>query len=278
MQISGGVAYRIRKGEFVAVEALCVATPVSLTGRVVLAYDSGHHDRITFPTTSLALGANGLAGNQRAKEDGWVIGLFLHTTTPIPESSVWCQVLICFGEDASPASTNAVISEGYLGGFRSLMLGANQPLDYSAIWVFQGTVQEDNTVGTHVCTLTVTIPSGSSAQLLFGQIIMTGAAGLQANAQILDPTGVFELGQFASATSAGILSFPYAAAAGGFSTSAGSRILTAGCQLVLTATTSTVSDTQTFSCALAIKGLLPTAVLADNTGTPTLTTNVSGVF
>src|SRR2546422_8650824 len=76
-----------------------------------------------------------------------------------------------------PNSIARVDSAGYLyNGYRSLGLGEIEESDWDRSWVFQGTVAEDATAGTHVCTLTVVPGAGNELELLYGQIIVGNTA------------------------------------------------------------------------------------------------------
>ena len=152
-----------------------------------------------------------------------------------------------------------------------------------ATWVFQGTVAEDATVGTHVSSLTVTPGSGQEMQILYGGFVAGAGAANLLTIVIDDGTNIIT--RFANATSLASgadLWFPSAVAG-----SSGSQaeflppniIVSGTMRYKMSVSTATVSLTHTFSLAARLKtSALPTATLADTVGTPTLVTNTNRVF
>ncbi len=159
-----------------------------------------------------------------------------------------------------------------------------------ATWVFQGTVAEDATAGTHVCSLTVTPGAGNEMQVLYGSIIVGATATPQTATAVIDD-GTNRLMDFfnpvhaSAATSGAVYPFPQTvgnsvatnATASNSATGTG-PIVSGTMRLVLTVSTTAVSVTQTFAVVCRIYGVPPTATLADTVGTPTLTTNTNQVF
>lgn len=154
-----------------------------------------------------------------------------------------------------------------------------------ATWVFQGTVLEDATAGTHLSSLTVTPGAGNELDIRAFHIT-GGAATSVTQAFIDDGTNILvrliNTGGL-SLTSGQTCTWPnadgLAAAAGNVHwLPSGAAILSGTMRLVLQMSTATVSVTQTFAVVARIKGAVPTATLADTVGVPTLTTNTNRVF
>jgi len=156
-----------------------------------------------------------------------------------------------------------------------------------ATWVFQGSVAEDATAGTHVCTLTVTPGAGNEMQVLYGRILEGNTATAQLPiARITDGTNL--LADFINGivdTSANIgRSFPSLVAPANnanqfVGTVMQSNLMVSGTQvLLLQVSTAAVSVTQTFAVVARIKGEKPTAVLNDTIGTSTNTVNTNHTF
>jgi len=153
--------------------------------------------------------------------------------------------------------------------------------------VFQGTVAEDATGGTHVCSLTVT--PGAGNEMRVGEMRFT--VGATATAQVVSITVddgtndlFYPLVASSDTTSGRIVQWPTAATA---AFTGGNNVIGPGTvgfvvsgtmRLILKVSTAAVSVTQTFAVVCRIKGAPPTATLADNVGTPVLTTNTNAVF
>ena len=130
--------------------------------------------------------------------------------------------------------------------------------------------QSAPTGGTHTCTLT--IKANGACCLIYGSIIATGAAGLVQTAYITDGFGNV-ITSILNATTAGTYNFPFAGSAGAAAGPA-DLFMGAGQTLVLSAATSTVSDTQTFAVAMRLRpNAIPQTTFADSQGTPTITIN-----
>ena len=148
-------------------------------------------------------------------------------------------------------------------------------------WVFQGTVTEDATAGTHISSLTVVPGAGNEMEVLYGNFTAGAGAANLATALIDDGSNnIAFLMNSLSLASGQIASFPYTG-----TQVADSRvnvispiIISGTMRLIMRISTATVSLTHAFSVACRIKGGLPTATLADNVGTPVLTTNTNLVF
>ena len=259
----------------------------TILSRARAIYDDGTEDTFTFaPFASVSktpgvTAQTGQLADHAAVKGGWLLewdfDLAVGSQAP-PVNALWVNGYISPGDLANNSWQKVLsgpLNEGTfpaLGEFREM-----DDENYSVLWVFQGTVLEDATVGTHVCTLTITPNPGGAFELLYGQIIATGVATLSQSAYITDGFGNV-VTTFFSASAAGTYNFPYTSATG--AAVGPSRFIVRGAQtLVLSATTSTASDTQTFSCALRVRAAaLPTAVLADNTGAPTITINTRVVM
>ena len=275
-----GVAFRIRQGQcgLIVVRPLFpLSTGNGFAGRLSINYDDGSFDTLAF--NPQAIGSDSAVKNfqtvNQATKDGWVTGLSIGYTgaTAPPQNSLHATVYVA---DRTGVSYE-VIAEGYVSIDQHLIAGVQNDPDNWACWFFQGTVAEDGTVGTHVCTLTISPPAGAEMELLYGQIIATGAAGLVQSVAITDTTGAFVATNLVLAAAAGTYSFPTPFSQANQSQPAITRV-SGSMAVVLKAATSTVSDTQTFAVVARIRRAVPSATLADNVGTPTLTTNVNQVF
>ena len=152
-------------------------------------------------------------------------------------------------------------------------------------YVFQGTVLEDATGGTHIASLTMAPGAGNEVQLLYGQVIEGNTTTAQTTAIFIDD-GTNVLGQFifAGSTAASVIhNIPISATAGAANANNGTGmfqpfLVSGAMRFVMRVTTAAVSITHTFSIVLRVWGDSPTFTLADTVGTPTLTTNTSGFF
>ena len=153
-------------------------------------------------------------------------------------------------------------------------------------WVFQGTVAEDATAGTHVCSLTVTPGAGNEFQVLYGLIIGGATATAQLYSIFIDDgTNVISYIQNAfSSTNSGAtigVGDNTLSASANLTDELGlpsNPIVSGTMRLRMQVQTVAVSVTSTFAVACRIKGTVPTATLADPIGTPVLTTNTNRVF
>jgi hypothetical protein len=151
-------------------------------------------------------------------------------------------------------------------------------------WVFQGTVLEDGTAGTHVTSLTITPGQGSSIQLLYGSFIAGAGAANLVTIGVDDGTNLItQLTNGLSLASGEFLMFPSSSATGVtkqmLSASLSPMYLTGTMRFFMRCSTATTGLTQTFACAWLLRGTSkPTATLADSVGVPTLTTNTNAVF
>ena len=155
--------------------------------------------------------------------------------------------------------------------------------------MFQGTLLEDATAGTHVISLTVTPGAGNEIKLLGGYITVGTATASTVVARVTDGTNIVEHlynAQGASGTTSGLVhSIPYTA--GSWATPSGAWVgggaatdiyISGAMQLVFQLTTTAVSVTHTFGMVLRVWGDSPTFTFNDTVGTPTPTTNTSGFF
>jgi hypothetical protein len=162
-----------------------------------------------------------------------------------------------------------------------------------ATWVFQGTVTEDATAGTHVSSLTVSPGEGGELQILYARFL-AGAGAANLTGFVIDDganillnllgTGVAGAGGQVSLASGNELNWPngsntgFAAANQVSTIPATGTIVSGPMRFIMRTSTATVSLVHTFAVVCRIKGAVPTATLADTVGTPTLTTNTSRVM
>ena len=154
-------------------------------------------------------------------------------------------------------------------------------------WVFQGTVAEDATVGTHVVSLTVTPGAGQELEILMWRIVAGATATSQTMAAFIDD-GTNVLAEFinvADVASGTARTWPFYTASVASTNQlmiappSASVILSGTMRLILRETTAAVSVTQTFAVVARLKtGQLPTATLLDTIGTSVNTTNTNKVF
>lgn len=156
---------------------------------------------------------------------------------------------------------------------------------FQLTFVAQGTVAEDATAGTHLCSLTVSPGAGNEMQLLYGKFVAGAGAANLCNIVIRDAVGGNTLTSLIpdglSLASGAAVSFPGTGAiAAGQNAGAASPFIVSGLMaFVMTVSTATVSLTHTFSACFRIRDVPPTTVaLADTVGTPTLTLNTNRVF
>ena len=151
-------------------------------------------------------------------------------------------------------------------------------------YVFQGTVLEDATAGTHVTSLTVVPGAGNEMQVLYGRLVNGNTATAQTmQAYVTDGTNIVSLFINQQDTSA-LISRSFPMLINSTTNVSNSAVgvypfVVSGTQtLYLSLSTTAVSVTQTFAVVLRVWGDSPTFTLADTVGTPTLTTNTSGFF
>lgn len=147
-------------------------------------------------------------------------------------------------------------------------------------YVFQGTIAEDATAGTHVCTLTITPGVGNEMQVLYGEILDGNTATSQSIIVSIDDgtNEVFRYISDSSTTAQQRFCFPWNPTAASARGSTDKALVSGAMRLILQVQTAAVSVTQTFAVVCRIHGAKPTAVLADTVGTPVLTTNTDAVF
>jgi hypothetical protein len=291
--ISGGTAFRINKGDtFALLYGNLGTTATGVAGQIRVEYDNGKRDEFYLQAAAAAAGKGNVQPNgmKTALEDGWVVSLFVFTTGTQPSpGGFYCTAVIVKPGTLGGAEVYEVLATGYVGSAQYLILGTNIPSGFNATWVFQGTIAEDATGGTHDCTLTVTPGVGQELQLIYGQVAVGNTATAQvSNAHITDGTNeLFEFFNQSTTTASLEVDFPTGPAgvvqnatiipvpSGGYPLTVSGSM-----QLVLEVSTTAVSVTQTFAvvCRLKSTGPLPTATLADTVGSPTLTTNTNAVF
>lgn len=269
--------HRIRTGGVVTTTYVSSAAVVAVTSCEIL-YDDGTMDHLqTDPFTMN--GTSVIAGidtESRAKMDGWVTDAVCSGVSAVGiEGQTY--VMLTVGPYGG-----GVLGRGYLYNFHNVCQDEFDEQDRWTTWVFQGTVGEDSTVGTHNSSLTVTPGAGNEMQLLYGRIQGGAGAANLLTITIDDGTNVIHrIADSLSLASGQYFNFPNslapAAQAIGNPMPA-SNIISGTMRWIAQISTATVSLTHTFAVACRIKGALPTATLADSLGTPTLTTNTSAVF
>lgn len=287
-----GIAFRVKQGDYllVVVNALVANT---VTGTARLLYDDGTYDQLLFPPTSTPIGQTVIVSNRTCGANGWVIGLNVYAGTTTSPGATFCQVFIASSGAGQAGANYECISQNYISAYESILLGQNEPVDFKATWVFQGTVAEDATVGTHVCTLTVTPGAGNELMLIGGEI-KAGATATAQSIRAYTTDGTNDIDDLIDQLSPGLtggttsgavyplrLSGTTTAYSGvtALSQAMPTTYVSGTMQLVLKVSTTAVSVTQTFSIACRLKGIsLPTATLADSVGAPALTTNTNKVF
>jgi hypothetical protein len=149
-------------------------------------------------------------------------------------------------------------------------------------YVFQGTVAEDGTAGTHVSSLVVSPGAGNEMQIIAGEINAGNGAANLTNAIVDDGTNnIYRLipSNLSLAANENV-SFPTTSKGVtlNHASSPGAYFVSGAMRLRLSISTATVSLTHGFAVACRFKGAKPTAALADTIGSPTLTTNTDAVF
>jgi len=292
------LAYRIKAGDILAYSLFSALTTLNSTysvrGIARAIYDDGTQDIFSFQAESTVgtPGTNGggggtfvatYPGDHPIAKDGWLVEWYFGGPANAPNNSIWIEGYIGSTSTGTVGGALAwqLVLRGPVTPMAESTLGTFDPVgrDNWPILLVQGTVLEDNTVGTHVCSLTLTPRAGGAMEFLYGQIILTGAAALSTSAYIDDGAGNV-LGTLFNASAAGTYGFPNSASTTNAFLTGGIPFLISGVmRLILSTATSTVSDTQTFACALRFRpNLVPKATFADNTGSPTITINTYTVF
>lgn len=289
--VTGGTAYRIRSGQSVGILASVLATGGTLEGTFIVECDDGTWDQILIPPISLSSIGDATGISKAVGKNGWITAGFINATNADVQGSVYALAYIFDGVNNSAAAGRMMILAGYVEQ-QFLSLGQFQRQDFWATYVFQGTVAEDATAGTHVCKLTL-VPGAGNALMVLGATIAVGATATAQTAfadvqdgsgnvlqYLLDPNGQ-------SGTVSGLVyaipnslsnASELVAANGGAQTYV-PTIVSGTMQLVLQVNTAAVSVTQTFSVVCRLKGTdLPTATLADTVGSPVLTVNTNQLF
>jgi len=161
-----------------------------------------------------------------------------------------------------------------------------------ATYVFRGSIAEDATGGTHVCSATFIPGIGSEMLIQYGRIQVGNTATTQTVlgsitdslvtvAEVVNPQGI------GGTTASLVYTFPQAGdqtvaalvADVDFVGPAANWFVSGLMSFVLQVTTAAVSVTQTFGLVARIKGpALPTVVLLDTVGTSVNTTSTNRVF
>lgn len=290
-----GQAYRIKQGDYLILVAnACIVsgqTAIAFQSRARIVYDSGREDNITFPPTTFAGVASGgtatknQIGSPAATENGWLVEWVVQGPPgSMPVGACW--IVGHIASEATLGVSYQVVMHGPVQGQESAaMPGLYIPYlsDLWPVWVFQGTVAEDATGGTHVCTLTVNPAAGGVLDLLYGEVILGATATAQTLAVfITDGTNelVKLVAQQSTTVSSLAIGFPTSYSQSSTISSpatAGATFRVSGpMKLVLQVTTAAVSVTQTFSVVCRIRpNAIPTAVLLDTIGASTNTVNTN---
>lgn len=285
-----GPAFRVKVGDILTYNIYNALTTnnsnYTIQSRARVIGDDGNDYLVGFPDTPTAGVASGntfqgpVSATTPIPINGWLVEWNWGVpggTAGIPHNSIWVEAYV--SSDSAGNASWELVSRGPIGANITPALGwFTEPTpDLWPVWVLQATIASDATVGTHKCTCNIAASPGGAFDLLYGQLVAAGSAGQNFTAYITDGTNV--IATLFVASSAGTLSFPAAIAAAG-GASAGAPIRVAGnMRLIIEADTSTVSQTQTFSVALRIRpNRIPVVALADNVGSPTITTNTNQVF
>lgn len=299
-----GIAYRVHAGDWIGYLAnVCLVltnnAAITIRGRARLIYDDGSEDVLTFADktfSGIASGAS-VTGAQfpdsACKKNGWLVELsFQGPGGSVPARAVWIQAMIA--ADQALAQVYEYVISAPLGGQENLaVLGTVIPMDNDRgpLWLFNGTVAEDSTAGTHVTSLTVTPGAGNSFEVI-GGFIQLGNSGTAQTATAYQTDGSGHMVGYllnANAQSVSVASqiIPLMTVSQTIGSSnqgmqpitqAGWRI-SGTSSLVMSLTTTTVSITTTFALVCKLRPTaIPVATLADAVGTPTLTTVTNAVF
>jgi len=288
----GAPAYRIRKGQWILLDIGALKSGGTIGGVFFVDYDDGTSDRIDVAPVSISLGENDALSlpNGKATKDGWVTAGYVISTASAIVGAVYVQAYIMEGSgNVDVNSIRQKLCEGYTS--EEIDLGQFDRLDYRAIYVFQGTVAEDATAGTHVSTLTITPGAGNALEISYGSIIVGATATAQTADAIIDDgtnvvTSLMNQQKVSDTGSSMFYSIPGVSQSPALlitnidsSPDHGGWRISGTQRLILRVSTAAVSVTQTFAVSCRVRGLgLPTATLADTVGSPTLTTNTNTVF
>src|SRR5439155_4382283 len=163
--------YRFLAGWTVQLDTKSSAA-ITLTGRFLVEYDDGQVDGAVFTATTngTSVQESFLPGTFKAKKAGRVVGALVGFVNPSPlRGQVYAVLTLSDGNFG-----HVTLCRGYVYSFVSLTLGTFVEPDFVTTWVIQGTVAEDATAGTHVCSLTVTPGAGNEFEVLYG--LITGGA------------------------------------------------------------------------------------------------------
>lgn len=293
--VTGGVAFRIHQGDFVALVIACLQTGFSVQGTVRVVYDDGSLEEFTISPDSLTVGqTNVAAANKRAARNGWVVAVSVTQIGGSPSpGAIYAQVCILIGDaqDVQAVNLRSIVAQGYVSGFQALQLGVFHPMSFSATWMFVGSVAEDATGGTHTTSLSISPGAGQELELVAGSIQVGNTATAQTpNVQVLDDGANFLYPVYnennVSFTTANLIhgftevSQTAAIQATGIGNLTPGRVIVSGAAVIkLSVTTAAVSVTHTYAFVCRLRGsALPTATLADTVGTPVLTTTTNKVI
>ena len=290
-----GTGFRIRKGDVIGVSLAIMASslsPATIEGVFRIEYDDGTNDQLSTNPLSVTTISDQTNFTPSAVKDGTVVSGYLFGSVNVADipGNIYAKIFIAAGTDGS--KYRQIIGQGYTTGGPDCIVGNFQAQDFTATWVFQGTVAEDATGGTHVCTLTVTPGVGNALQVMGGLITVGATATAQtATANIDDGTNVLQNLLNASGVSLAATGQVYSFPAGPISDAVEVTVNDAVSQsfvpvivsgtmrIILKVQTAAVSVTQTFALVCRLKGSdLPTATLADTVGAPTLTINTNAIF
>lgn len=293
-RVTGGTAYRIRVGQSVAlyISILSVAGGGSVEAAFRVEYDDGSSDTLSVAPLALTSLGDQIGISNAATQDGFVVSGSTYSSGADAQGAIFAKMYIIDGTVYSNAAVRQVLGVGYASSDDTCAFGAFQRLDFYATYVFQGTIAEDATGGTHVCTLTVTPGAGNSIEVVGGAIQVGNTATAQGPSafvddgtnilfHLLNPDGTTETNASAVyeiPTGSQLLS-NLTSSSQSPGASWGAFKISGSMRLILKVSTAAVSVTQTFSMVVRIRGTdLPTVALADTVGTPVLTTNTNALF
>lgn len=288
--------HRFRQGQYFtnAVSLNTAFAGFMLQLRYLVLYDDGTYDE---PTDQVSLA---FTGNQftsvikplRAKKDGYVLDVSAYvsnqgtTAANVPRGTLYVWMYV---SDAPQDTIYDTLAQGWVyrdvNTAHTLKIDENVEQGFDATWVFQGTIIEDATAGTHVCSLTVTPGAGNEMTVQYARKVGGNTATSQTEEFFVDDgtNKLYEMWNLADTAALVVRNWPFMTAPATntniFGANSGPGLIVSGVERVILRTTTTaVSVTQTFAVTCRIKGAIPTATLADTVGAPTLTTNTSAVF
>lgn len=281
-------AVRVHQGEFLGVQVFPYYGQ-TWYGWFWVLNDDGTETYYELPTKTFTAGSGLTVMNpQPLQQSGWITRIGGWGPTA-PGIFNWGYIRFIIALD-SAGRIFTTVGAGNDGPDTFCQVGHLQP-DDGALYVFQGTVAEDATVGTHVTTATFTFAAAVARFEVISAGILVGNTSTAQTAQAYSTDNAGNVISYlfnaegVSATTASLFyPIPPVSTTSVIGSTAEAQATAvpvpfgSTMKFVLQVSTSAVSVTQTFSAVLRVRSLLPTVTLADNTGTPTLTTNTSRCF